>query len=627
MKRIFYIGSLFLALLATSCDNFLDREPLDTEVNDTYWTSETNIRTFAQHLYSDYYTGYGTDYNVFGGYFSGDNYTDDFLSLTGGVHDFPLTATTGTNATSTTWTDSYEDIYMCNTMLEKIPGMSMDDAAKAHWIGIARYFRAMAYSALSKLWGGVPYIDRVMDPNEKDSLYQDRMSYPDLALKILDDYKYALANVRTDDGTRQVNRYIVGAYMSRDLLYAATWLKYHGSTVGPTSQPVSDTEIKALLQGAIDGAQLVMKSGKYAIGTGPNAYNDNFSSDDLSGNKDVIIYREYTDGVQCNALMSYNAAETHTMGDLTENVIESYLCSDGLPIGQSPLYKGAKDPSIKNAFQNRDPRLYQTVVDSLRIWNAGIWSQAESPTGYCTKKFLNEEWYAEGSPYCKNRQSPADAPCIRYAEVLLNYVEARYEISRLGGDAFTQNDLDQSINLLRDRQLSKWGEKPVVLRSMPHVMLAGNSLSVNGTVINDPARDPSVDPILWEIRRERRVELIEEGRRGEDLRRWAKYEYLNSADANGNPSMTELGAYVKQSDYPHILVGADGVPLFNAADPTNPAPAEGYINYRYKQGNKTRVFTPGDLNSERYYLRAVPSSQLVSYKDAGYTLTQNPGWE
>lgn len=116
------------------------------------------------------------------------------------------------------------------------------------------------------------------------------------------------------------------------------------------------------------------------------------------------------------------------------------------------------------------------------------------------------------------------------------------------GEAFSQADLDLTINRLRDRQLVKWGEKTG--KKMPSVTLSGDGLMVNGVRINDPARDPEVAPVLWEIRRERRVELILEGRRGEDLRRWAKYEYLNSGTPEGYPSKTFLGAYLALADYP-----------------------------------------------------------------------------
>lgn len=123
-------------------------------------------------------------------------------------------------------------------------------------------------------------------------------------------------------------------------------------------------------------------------------------------------------------------------------------------------------------------------------------------------------------------------------------------LPKWGVTAFSQSDLDKSINELRDRQLTKWGDTEA--KTMPKVQLNGSNLSVNGVVINDPARDPDVNPVLWEIRRERRIELIMEGRRGEDLRRWAKFEYLNSEDANGYPTMSFLGAYVNMADYPEI---------------------------------------------------------------------------
>lgn len=629
-KHLLY-SACFLALASlSSCENFLDKEPLDKQTNETYWQTETSLRTYAQDFYSSYFKGYGTDYTVFGGYFSGDDYTDDFINLnnantySAGYIYFPTSATTDWNSKTAIWSDNYSIIYKANVMIEKIPGMDISEEAKNHWTGVAKYFRAMAYSALLKAYGGVPYVDKVTDPADP-ALYKDRDSYLFVAQKVLEDFQYALNYVRNDDTKRQVNRYVVGAYMSRELLYHATWLKYHGTTVGPTSETVADVDIKELLQGAINGADAVMSSGLYKIG---NTYNALFTTEDLANNPEIIWYREYTTGLQCNALMSYNGPEDQTQGGVTQNVIESYLCIDGLPIDQSPLYEGKDDPSIWNSFKNRDPRLYQTVADSLRIMSAlgTNYSEGTSPTGYATKKFLNDEWLESGSAFCTGILSPADAPCFRYAEVLLNYVEARYEIARVGGDAFTQEDLNKTINQLRQRQLTKW-ESPEA-QTMPQVQLGNGNITVNGVTINDPARDPEVDPILWEIRRERRIELIMEGRRGEDLRRWAKFEYLNSENADGTPSKTFLGAYVNVADYEGMKSknekGDRVLFLFDPADPSNQDTDKGYINYL--QGNSLRVFKKGDLNSERYYLRAIPAEQITVYKDNGYTLTQNPGW-
>lgn len=631
MKKIFYFTSILaLAVLATSCEKFLTRDPQNKQTNDTFWQTETSLRTYAQGFYSSYFTGFGTDYSIFGGYGFGDDYTDDYLVYdSGGRVYFSTSAITDDNSVTSTWSDNYSIIYKANVMLQKIPDMNISESAKAHWTGIARYFRAMAYSAILRKHGGCPLIKDVVDPADFDNLYQDRASFLDVAKFVYEDYEYAVKNVRADDGKLQVNKYVVGAYMSRDLLFQATWLKYHGSNIGPTSQAVPATELKTLFEGAIDGAKAVMDSGKYKIG---NSYNALFTTDDLAGNPEIIFYREYVYGVQCNSLISYFCKENQR-GGVTNSAIESFVCADGLPICQSPLYTGGKYHEFtKGALENRDPRMYESfVVDSLRILGAtGIsYKEGRSASAWVSKKFLNEEWYATNSIYVSNTlQCPADGPTIRYAEVLLNYAEARYEVSKVGGAAFTQDDLDKSINQIHSRVLSKYNgpKKPATtFDPLPPLTLSGSNIAVNGVVINDTARDADVDPILWEIRRERRVELMLEGRRGDDLRRWAKYEKLNSEDAAGNPSQEFCGAYLNLDEAPFSTI-TGGIQLFdpetNTVSATN---RKGYMVYGYKKG--LRVFKKGELSSERYYLRAVPNAQITRYKDKGYTLTQNPGWE
>lgn len=622
-KYLLYIGYIFVMAFMSSCDDFLDKEPLDKSTDNAYWRNEATLRAYAQDFYYTYFVGYAQDYRAFGGYFSGDSYNDDFLLTSDNATDtdqryfFPLSSTTGINNELTVWKNQYEVVRKANVMIERIKTMSITDEAKAHWTGVARYFRAMAYSTLVKTYGDVPYIDVAADPNDKEVLYKERTAQLIVVNNILDDYNYALQNVRASDGTLQVNKYVVGAFMSRNMLYHATWLKYHGTTVGSASQTVDNAELSKFFKGAIDGAEGVMAS-TFAV---KNAYNALFTSESLAGNTEIIFYREYTAGIVQNALLAYNAKEDQRLGGATIDAMDSYLCTDGLPITQSALYQGTTDPSIKNSFKNRDPRIYDTFVDSLRILDSGLFAAA-SPTGFVSKKFLNEEMLATNSPYIVGRLSPIDAPVIRYAEVLLNYVEARYEISKIGGTAFSQTDLDKSINKIRTRQLTKWRETPAVVRTMPNVTLSGSSLAVNGTIINDVNRDSDVDPILWEIRRERRNELMMEGRRSDDLNRWAKFEYLNTGKP-GSPKKTSLGAWINKADYPNI---AAIVKVYDPAAPSSTT--KGYINYYYdaSKGTKAREFTKGALDSERNYLRAIPAAQITLYSDKGFTLTQNPGW-
>src|SRR5690606_3738157 len=139
---------------------------------------------------------------------------------------------------------------------------------------------------------------------------------------------------------------------------------------------------------------------------------------------------------------------------------------------------------------NRDPRLHETVVPyELRI--NGV-DANYSTTGFATHKFLNEDIKDATEGF--SNLNITDAPVLRYGEVLVNYAEAAAELATVGGPALTQEDLNRSINVLRDR--------PGI--GMPHLEVAGDQAAVNGTVIQDPDRDPQVSGIIWEIRRERR---------------------------------------------------------------------------------------------------------------------------
>lgn len=112
-----------------------------------------------------------------------------------------------------------------------------------------------------------------------------------------------------------------------------------------------------------------------------------------------------------------------------------------------------------------------------------------------------------------------------------------------------------------------------------------------------------------------------EGRRGEDLRRWAKFEYLNLRRVQMlSLTMSFLGAYVNMADYPEISSKDDsGKRVLYLVDPENPGnedTGKGYIYYLREK--ELRIFKAGELNSERYYLRAIPAAQLTIYENKGH---------
>ncbi len=606
MKKLLYILTLSL-FFATSCSDFLDEPPLSTLTDEGFWISESNVRLYAQNCYTDYFTGYGNGW-TWGKFFSGESFNDDFAALGAWTKTTP--------STSSAWTFTY--VRKVNILIDRLERVTMTDEAKNHWRGIGRFFRALEYSDLCQKFGDVPYYDAPLEISDNESLYKPRDPMETVVQKIIEDFEFAAANVRLNDGTLQVNRATVLGFMSDRLLYFGSVLKYHKNN--PTLAKTCFEKAKWAAGEIIDG-----KVGSYQI---ENNYRATFSSKDLTSNKEVIFFRQYETAMTTHCLMSYVNREPQT--GMSKDAFDAYLCIDGLPIKQSPLYDYAKDGGkrrFKESYQNRDPRLNYTVVDSLRL--NGIHS-AYSNTGICIWKFLD----ATASPSDLTSLSNVnitDAPIVRLGEVMVNYIEAAVELAETGGAVVTQADFDKTINKLRVRT---WNGK-----RLPNVTLAGNSLSVNGTVINDPDRDPSVSPLLWEVRRERRIECMMEGKRNSDLRRWKKFDYMKadktSVNTFANPNNFCLGAWVVKADYPSSTKwNSISTKLWDPSAPKNPtvgyaAPATaGYVFGIWSiTSAQNRDWIAGDPFYEKQYLNPIPTGQIKLYQDAGVTLTQNPGWD
>ncbi|MCF2517485.1 RagB/SusD family nutrient uptake outer membrane protein [Dyadobacter sp. CY351] len=562
MKKILLILSISLLVITGCKEDFLTREPQDALTDDSYWTNEKNVRTFAWGFYPNYFPAYGSGF-TFGRYFTGQTLNDDFAPLS------PTQFIKNVPATSTTWTFTW--VRKANLFLDRIQTVPMEQEAIAHWSGIARFFRAMEYHELVRTYGDVPFYDKALDEKDAAGLYKKRQPRTEVMDKVLEDFQFAAANVRADDGEKglTVNKSVVLAFMSRVFLFEGTYLKYHN---------IDQARAKTYLEAAKWAANEVMQSGRYTISEN---YRSLFTSISLAGSKEMILYRKYETGQLTHSLNSYNNKEPQS--GASKSAVESYLSKDGLPIAVSPLYLG--DKNIKNVMTNRDPRFTSTFVDALRV---SKYAPNASSSGYATWKFLNEE--TKELPEGSGSLNQTDGPVIRYGEVLLNYAEAAAELG-----AMVQADLDQSVNPLRAR--------PGV--ALPPLQVLGGLPAVNGKVYDDPKRDKTVASLLWEIRRERRVELMMEGFRLNDLTRWKKMEYTDTkvnADIN-------RGAWIKKADYPNTDAIIEG------------GAAEGYIIPASKPESQ-RLF-----ESPKVYLTPIPLDQIKLYQDAGSELTQNPGWE
>jgi len=587
-----YIFLIAMLIGFSSCEDYLDRKNLDSLDDSNFWTNEGNMRLFAQGAYTDYFYGYGTGF-AYGDFFTFGPWSDEYSSSAIWTQN---TATSGNG-----W--SFGMVRRANIMIDRVDLMPVPEEAKNHWRGVGRFFRAMEYSYLVSLFGDVPWYETEILPSETELSYKQRDPMSFVATKIMEDFQYAAENVRVNDGAFQINRDIVLAMMSRNLLYLGTFLKYHD---------IDQTVATTMLQQTKWAAQQIIEGGKYQVS---DDYRALFSSADLSGNKEVIMFRQYADGKATHSLVSYNNTEPQT--GTTRKMFETYLAVDGLPIKQSLVYDYASDNGLrlyKEAYENRDPRLAATLVDTVKIQGAHT---GYATTGIATWKFLPYD--ANGSELVFNGSTNVtDAPVIRYGEVLLNYAEAAAELGE-----FTQADADMTINKLRDRDIKK-NNQGAVLPKLPPMTVAGDNVLANGIAIVDPERDPTVSPLLWEIRRERAVELIYEGFRKTDLKRWKKFEYLKSKE-EGAPTNLGLGAYVDLSAFP----AATKTAILKAVKFYYPDPAntnQGFV-YTLYDANMRRDWQPGAPYYERQYLNAVPLDQMKLYQDLGYELSQNPGWD
>lgn len=551
MKNLKYLLVLPLfAMLFSGCTKDLNVDPPAQFTDDNFWTTEANVRSYNWGFYN-LFTGFGTGTT---GDFYFSSLSDDQNAAT--FQNFALTIP----ASSGSWDFSY--VRKANIMLERIDRVSMNDEAKKHWKGVARFFRAFDYFNKVQTFGDVPYIGKSLDISENDVIYKPRDPRKLVMDSVLADINYAVANIRTKDIDNTVNKNVALALKARICLFEGTYRKYH------TELGLTDAE--NFLSQAKDAANQLITTGGLALGD----YKALYSSMDLTGNKEALMYKKYLAGVLTHSVIGYTNSTTRMAG-LTKSAVEAYPAIDGLPIGQSPLYKG--DNTIKDLRTNRDKRLLATI-DTFLCYSGTLVSGLSSSTGYRPSKFLQP---------ASNQLAPfneTDAPLFYYSEILLNYIEASAELAQLGKYMLTQGDFDKSVNLLRTRAgIAKLN------------FSGGNSVAANGVTINDPKKPADIPSVIWEIRRERRIELMMDGFRFQDLMRWKQGFLLDRAK---NP---EAFSGAKVADNKVVLRDANGYILPYAS-------------------TLTRTFV-----DPKNYLSPIPSGQIALYP-AETPLKQNPGW-
>lgn len=617
-KYILAIFSVATLALTTGCEDFLDKPQLDkVEDNSGFWRNESDFRMYSVEFYhwflGGYNTGYGLNYVPLRGY----TFSDDITSGKGSQENFVSTVPSKLSVTvdpdkllNQEWYRQYSGekwnfgwVRKANIMIERLEQYkgNLSDAAYNHWLGVARFFRAYAYFRLVCSFGDVPYFDKPVDETNVDEMYKDRDDRGVVMDNVYEDLKYAVGNTyeKDNNSTQYVNKYIVAAIASRIMLFEGTWQKYHN---------LSAERAKKYLEFCMEASEAVMNSGKYSC---TKDFHSIFGSDDLAGHPEVIFYRHYVTAKATHSIASYSNGEETQTGACLE-LLKSFICNDGEPY-QNSLVADADKFDMASLAKTRDPRFESTFYNfALSASNSLIY----------TNKFTSRE----GTSYWNNiaarpgkydgSLNENDAPVARYAEVLLNWIEAKAELAEsYGGSAVNQDDLNKTINAIRNRPLDQEAINKGVQKTAALQLAA---------LPDDPKRDSDISKLIWEIRRERRMEFVYEHTRLLDIKRWKKIEYMDNnkyPDTMYGPWVNfpvDVPAYEKE-EYVGLLVvrKADGTEVvYNGSNWNDMV---GYF--------KLMEVKPRDtFDYEKAYLSPVGTQEIQDYVDRQKVLSQTKAW-
>ncbi len=572
-----YLAALLVVVSFTqySCNKALDLNPLDQIADGNFWKNAGDFKNFANQFYN-WRRDFGS--SVYDSPHS--DRRSDLITSSG-----PNVFSNGTNtipATDGTYSGAFARIRLTNTLIAKAASYKKPEEI-TQYVAEAKFFRAYVYFDLLQLYGDAPVVDKLLDVDDPQ-LYGPRNDRSEVADFIIADLQAAITGLplqsavaSTDAG--RVSRGAAQAFLSRVALFEGTWQKFRGNTERAT----------ALLDIAAKAARDVINSNEYAlfkpVALGDSAQKYMFILEDAksnpaalkkSDNKEYIFSNRHDEII--NPIGNNITQETFANVQwVSRKFANLYLSQNGLPIDNPNNTQFEGYATMTSEYQARDNRMKYTLMPAKRAywrnssprvnWQSDAADLASAaftsfqPT--YGSGYHNQKWAAERA--VPDRAEGYDYPIIRYAEVLLNYAEAVYERDNAISDA----DLDLSLNLVRKR----------VNPNMPK--LSNSFVSAN-----------SLD-MRTEIRRERTVELFNEGFRIDDLKRWKTAEVEMPQNI--------LGIKWAGTEFQSKWGGV-----------TKPRNSNGEL-----------VMESGRSWAERNYLYPLPTDQLK----LNPALKQNPDWE
>lgn len=654
MKKYIFIG--IAALTLTSCNDFLDKEPLDFGSEEAYYRTENDLRIAANAFYTILPQNNSSQHA--GSSMNNGLYTDDIESDnqfgTGAQNLLYQGNKFMPDANSSQW--NFDNLRGINFFIQKADEnydiITGSQTYIDHYIGEAYFFRAFEHFKLLRKYGDIPIVKHMVTDDNAD-LLESTKRWPrnEAARFIISDLdKAADMMMEAAPETGRVTKGAALALKSRVALFEATWEKYHAGTCfvpgndkwpGKAYWPnftweagSAEAEINWFLDQAIDASEKAV-----ALHPLSDDYLGMFNSIDVSGFTEVILARYYN---QSN--LNHNCSRYLKSGGgcgVTHQAVYTYLMKNGLPVYASNSgYHG--DETTYLELLDRDPRLAgnrnadgtypqnenatnfgknNASVTQKNSWYNGYGviraagdikdenneqvfyyhpaitgsGQERATTGYELNK-----WYST-DPNMQTSNSYTAVPIFRSAECMLNYLEAYYErYGSLGGKC------DEYWKALRSR--------------------AGMDTDYQKTISNTDltkeqdlgvySKGKMVDVTLYNIRRERRCELMAEGRRTDDLKRWRSFDSMVNWQPLGfnlysSDQMTSLYLSGNATEISSVSTKADGDYLMPLKQAGNTNARDGY-NF-----------------PKPHYLEPIPLSEFTLTKDPATgesVLYQNPGW-
>lgn len=600
MKNNIIALILSASVLVVSCD--LAEQPKAKAGRDMIFGSETGLLTYTNGFYE-----YLPDY---------DNAHKQNITMDNAAKNATGTYEVGAYTTNTSTSWSWSSIRNVNYFLKYNTSSNVSEPIRNNYSGIARLFRAYLYFNKLVQYGAVPWIDIPLEPDSPE-LYKTQDSRDVIISKMIEDLDFAAANITEDKITpnsNRVNRWTALFFKSRVCLFEASFRKYHATGSKFGKEYLKDCKITAeeLYRQAADAAQEIIEKGPYRLYTGTpyangrGSYRELFISDNAVS-QEVMLSLALDPVLQLGeANWYYNSSTYGPHLCMTHAFAKTYLNLDGTPYNDK---KGDTYKTFAEETSGRDYRLNQTIrgADYTCKDKEGVFvptpanMTGHSLTGYQFTKYVMDDISFDGG-----RTNYNDVPIARYAEVLLNYAEAKAELGTL-----TDADWEKTIGALRGRAGITGGLDKKPTTADPYMMSIYTGVT---------------DPVILEIRREREIELILEGLRLNDLKRWACGKLWETAAWDG--------IYIPALDTPLDLNGDGTNDVFVTEDSKYSGPYKSIAMYT---GDNLKVVKLADDTKGGYRLNyeisrvwndnmyIYPIPEIVIQKNPN--LKQNPGWD